>query len=54
MSYIKFKEELENVNVKNKDELDKFINGIDIDEDNFDDWVDNIQIQTTTSITWEF
>lgn len=42
MSYIKFRDDLKKANVKDKEELERFIKSIDINQDNFDDWVDNL------------
>ena len=42
MNYKKFEEELEKLNIENKEEVNKFIENIDINKDNFDDWVNNL------------
>ena len=42
MNYKGFEEELEKLNIENKDEVNKFIENIDINKDNFDDWVNNL------------
>ena len=42
MNYKEFEIELEKINVENKEELNKFIEKIDINKDNFNEWVENL------------
>jgi hypothetical protein len=42
MNYKQFENELEKLNIEDKEEINKFIEKIDINKDNFNDWVENL------------